>query len=187
MSDDRYGQILKSLCLGVVLLSNAFVFVPLTLYVGNATEFPVSFYSILGMYVRPMVAFLLLFTLFGVLLKRSVFRRYLGILAIGLFALQVVLAALTVMGNSDALKAQPFLMGSPDALENIHSYSTKGNVLHVIVDSFQADVFDELVNEENRSSLRDGLDGFVFFLQGTSGCFPADAHDCTRVAQWKNL
>ena len=82
MSDDRYGQILKSLCLGVVLLSNVFVFVPLTLYVGNATEFPVSFYSILGMYVRPMVAFLLLFTLFGALLKRSVFRRYLGILAI---------------------------------------------------------------------------------------------------------
>jgi len=151
------------------------------------------------MYVRPMVAFLSLFTLFGVLLKRSVFRRYLGILAIvgilfwlqgnlllwnygvldgraidwdrgvwrvwvdaaiwifamgfaacatlrfrrliiqfaiGLFAPQVVLTALTVMGNSDALKAQPFLMGSPDALKNIHSYSTKGNVLHVIADGF---------------------------------------------------
>jgi hypothetical protein len=91
--------------------------------------------------------------------------------AIGVFALQLVLGALTVVRSADQLTTNPLLSATPNALNEFHGYSSKANVLHIIADGFQADIFDEIVNEENGRSLRGGLEGFVFYKEHL-GAFP---------------
>jgi hypothetical protein len=56
--------------------------------------------------------------------------------------------------------------------QELFEFSQQGNVLHIIADGFQSDIFEELVNENLQSGrIVDALDGFTFFPDNL-GVFP---------------
>ena len=56
--------------------------------------------------------------------------------------------------------------------EDIYNFSSESNVLHLMLDAFQTDVFDDLINHESLGQrYRKELKGFVFFNE-TLGTFP---------------
>lgn len=52
-----------------------------------------------------------------------------------------------------------------DSPKKIFEFSTRQNVIHIICDTFQADVFQEIIDED--AGVRSALDGFTFFKETT--------------------
>ena len=77
----RELQTAKALGLGAILASYIFLFAPFTLYVGNLDEFTTSFPTILSFYLRPAAFVIAVCGLVGIVLRPSVFRGYLVLLA----------------------------------------------------------------------------------------------------------
>ncbi len=231
----RELQIVKAMGLGAILASNIFLFVPLTLYVGNPDEFAVSLSTILGLYLRPAIFLIAAFGLIGAFLTESVFRRYLillaaislllwvqgnmlvweyglmngrgidwaqdawrgwidlgiwfGVILIGIvfhrrierpivylavatFSLQLIFALVVGIQNRPVLAEKADNKFSADALMQIQRFSSRKNVLHIVLDGFQSDVFEEIVSDrEDGARFRSALKGFVFFRENM-GVFP---------------
>lgn len=91
--------------------------------------------------------------------------------SVTIFGLQLILIAFTVATNWSNHFTRPEHRTS-DALVENYRFSSKMNVVHLIIDGFQSDVFNEIINEgdEGRGFLS-RLDGFVFF-QEHLGVFP---------------
>jgi hypothetical protein len=81
--------------------------------------------------------------------------------------LQAALAALTLAIHPPR-PPPPVVTG--DALRAMSRFSPERNVLHIIADGFQSDVFADLLAEDG-GALRQQLDGFVFF-EDHLGAFP---------------
>ena len=235
MHDGRGLQTTKAIGLSTIVVANILLFTPLTLYVGNVDEFTTSILSILNIYLLPTVTLIALFTLVGVLLARTMFPRYLIILAmtsillwiqgnllvweyglldgrsidwakeswrgwldlgiwggglifamvfsnrvgsliirtaVAIFALQLSLTLFTVSQSSSAFSEKSQFGAAPAALDKIYQFSSKGNVLHIIADGFQSDIFEEIINDSKDGKLlANALDGFVFFKENM-GAFP---------------
>ena len=75
--------------------------------------------------------------------------------------------ALMVLAFSTAGGATAEWKG-PDA--SMFELSRKQNIVHIVLDAFQSDFFDEILNED-RKELDDKLSGAVFFADHT-GAFP---------------
>ena len=61
---------------------------------------------------------------------------------------------------------------SADALQDVVDFSKNQNVLHILIDAFQADVFEDLVNApELKDGYDQSFDGFVYYRE-TLGVFP---------------
>ena len=87
-------------------------------------------------------------------------------LAFAIFSVQLVLLAFTSVRNADTLRAISQVRHSADALDS------KKNVLHIVLDGFQSDVFAEIVNKETDSErYRSAMQGFVFYKEHM-GVFP---------------
>jgi hypothetical protein len=55
---------------------------------------------------------------------------------------------------------------SADALMEMQRFSSRKNVLHIVLDGFQSDVFEEIVSERvDGARFRSALKGFVFFRE----------------------
>ena len=50
-------------------------------------------------------------------------------------------------------------------------FSPESNVLHIVMDGFQSDIFAEIINDSDNASLGDALEGFTLFAEHT-GSFP---------------
>jgi len=231
----RELQAVKSIGLSTVLVLNIFLFIPFTLYVGNFNEFTVSMSSILGAYLRPIIFFIAVFTLFGILLNSTAFPRYMAILAVtsillwlqgnlmvweyGLldgrsidwskdtwrgwvdlgiwasaltfalfsghrtgrliirsavvvFSLQIALVLFMSIQSAQAFSDKPQIKHTGDSPNEIYRFSSRENVLHIIADGFQSDIFEEIVNDgKDGDRFSKALDGFVFFKENM-GVFP---------------
>ena len=91
-------------------------------------------------------------------------------LAYALAALQTVaiVIALGVAGRGLAL---PATVSANDFEQSLH-FSTGRNVLHIILDGFQADIFDEIISNDDSGQLfREALAGFTFYREH-GGAFP---------------
>ena len=108
----------------------------------------------------------------GTLLLLAGFAR--RVIAIGPLASQmlIVVQALLVVvlivqpeGELDGHSAQ-----WDDPPQGIYEFSTNQNVIHIVLDAFQSDVFREIV-EEDRARFDRELEGFVFFVDN-AGVFP---------------
>ena len=92
--------------------------------------------------------------------------------AVAVFGLQLVVLAYSGFQNADGLLAKSQATYSADALQEIQRFSSTQNVLHIILDGFQADVFDEITsNDVVGPHYRSALQGFTFFKDNL-GAFP---------------
>jgi len=92
--------------------------------------------------------------------------------SIMLFSLQLVLLGFLSI-------REPGIWGRKDLPpggepEGISQFSSKQNVIHIMLDGFQSDVFHEII-DENRQYYTD-MEGFVFFEEATT------AHNCTTLS-----
>jgi len=93
-------------------------------------------------------------------------------LAVAIFSLQFAILVFTCIQNTDALLSKAKSYNTPNALNEIYRFSPELNVLHIILDSFQADIFNEIINDEKQGeSYKEALDGFIFFKEHM-GVFP---------------
>lgn len=96
-----------------------------------------------------------------------------------LFVAAVVMAVVQIAGATISIAQQPGAVltasngQSQDNLSDmVFRFSTSRNVLHIVMDGFQSDIFEEIINEgEPGKRMRDALDGFVFFKENM-GAFP---------------
>jgi len=96
-------------------------------------------------------------------------------LAVTIFSLQLIILAFTGIQNADGLLEKAHSSSSPDALREIYRFSSGRNVLHIILDGFQADVFRDIISisdELEDGHYRSALDGFIFFEEHM-GVFPS--------------
>jgi len=91
--------------------------------------------------------------------------RIIPVASIVLFFLQCVFVGLTSMQQPQIWEKAPFLT-SP---QKIFEFSTQQNVIHIILDCFQADIFQTILDQEPHYS--SALQGFTFFKE-TTGAAP---------------
>ena len=82
--------------------------------------------------------------------------RFICLLLVGLQCVYMMIASL---GSEDGFWHREGSFADTPSAE-IYQYSQNRNVVHVLLDAFQTDVFEELVAEEN---LGDKLDGFILY------------------------
>ncbi len=85
MTSGRIAQLVSGTAIGSALLANIFLFLPLTLFLGNEKEFSVSFGSILVTYVAPAITLIAIVAIVSMLLPKKAFRTFaviLGVLSI---------------------------------------------------------------------------------------------------------
>lgn len=229
MSGARTRQAAMGAVVGAIIAANVFLFMPFTLYVGNGSEFTVSFDAIFKVYL-PLAAFVVgILSLFAMLLPRSLYLMFLSVMAAaslllwlqgnllvwdyglldgrsidwsvkawrGWLEVALWVIALAVAGVGYRQLSQPiirtalviFLLqtavfafnwtqytpelseradagNAAEALSNIHRFSSQENVVHIIADGFQSDIFAELTAQgELGKRLATALDGFTFFRE----------------------
>jgi len=235
MHSMRGIQTAKTIGIGGILALNIFLFIPITLYIGNYQEITVSFTSIISLYLKPAIFLIALLALLGIVLRHNTFTRYLAVLAmicillwlqgnllvwdyglldgssidwnedawrgwldvgiwiiaitfsviannriskiiirtaIVIFFLQLSLTLFTSIQNTNKFEKTAKQGQDTEALSEIYKFSSEKNVLHIIADGFQSDIFEELVSNTNEGNqFSNTLDGFVFFKENL-GAFP---------------
>jgi len=96
-----------------------------------------------------------------------------GVLIVSLLCLLQCAALLVTMTNaSDALNRQSEFAQAAAMPDTTYRFSKEDNVLLVILDGFQSDVFDYIIREPRHGPVIQGaLRGFVYY-RGTMGAFP---------------
>lgn len=88
--------------------------------------------------------------------------------SIVLVSLQTILLVFTSFQQPEVWKTKSTVsLSAPDEL---FEFSSKQNVIHIILDAFQSDIFQEIINEDINYYGKI-LDGFTFFKE-TTGSFP---------------
>ncbi len=235
IENERRKAVFRRMRLEIILLANIFLFIPVTIYVGNYGEFKTPIWKILHLYSIPALTLLALFAVVGFLIRGELLRRYTVVLAAlivlvwfqgsvvvwdyGLmdgqaidwskdswrgwvdlaawstmllgaivyyhniekpivqmayvaFLIQLVFFSCNVIELGDRLFSKSVASNSNDSLSEIHKFSTEKNVLHIVLDGFQSDVFEELITSKAiGGQYRSALKGFVFYNE-TMGVFP---------------
>jgi len=100
-------------------------------------------------------------------LKQHIIRA-----ALAVFFLQATVFAYNWMKYAPEKLASPDAQNVADVLSKIHQFSSKKNVVHIIADGFQSDIFAEITSKgELGTRLTTALDGFTFFPEHM-GVFP---------------
>ena len=212
---------------GLILAAHVFIFLPLSLYIGNSGDFSVSFANILQvswrfpaalvvllglvtylMPAKPAKWFLCLLAVvcvlswtqsqllvwdYGLLDGRLIdwsetswrgyvdlavwlagftcvlfffekTMRYAQQLAIVLLLLQMGLSAVLWVKHRDDLTKQELLGSVEQASLNVLEFGERDNIVHIIADGFQADIFSEIAQESYQGeSIAALLAGFTYF------------------------
>jgi len=85
MTSGRITQLVSGTAIGSAFLANLFLFLPLTLFLGNEKEFSVSFGAILIPYIAPAITLMAIVAIISMLLPRKIFRAFvatIGVLSI---------------------------------------------------------------------------------------------------------
>lgn len=228
MAADQKNRVLLLVLLAGWISLKIFFLCPLTIYVTNAEEMTVAYYSLALLFLIPFLASVAILVFLGMALPAAPQRVYVAILAAigGLLWLQgdvllwnygpldgsfidwnreawrgyvdssmwlaVVVAALYwkrqlvarvwtgvllllaiqvgslfFMKPWDALvqKTEPFVE-SLDLPERLVRFSASDNVIHIVLDGFQSDVFEEIV--ESSKHYVESFEGFTFFREATT-------------------
>ena len=93
------------------------------------------------------------------LFRPGILFRHARFICLMLIGMQFGNLLVTSFGNEEGFWHREGSFADMPA-DEIYQYSQNRNVVHLVMDAFQTDVFEELVDEEN---LRDKLDGFVLY------------------------
>lgn len=89
------------------------------------------------------------------------------------FAIFLIQSVMTVYGaktNWEKLRSKH--INEAGALQKIHEFSSQKNIVHLLLDGYQSDIFEVLINhKEAGDPIRSALDGFVFYKE-TLAAFP---------------
>ncbi|MCZ6577059.1 MAG: hypothetical protein O6950_11550 [Gammaproteobacteria bacterium] len=112
----------------------------------------------------------------GVILAAVFFHRRLEkpiiYTAVVTFSLQLTFSLFTGIQSAPTLLENSEIKTSSSTLREMYRFSSHKNVLQIILDGFQSDVFEEIINDdEDGKRLASGLEGFVFFKENL-GVFP---------------
>jgi len=112
-----------------------------------------------------------LLVLLGTYLGYRRFGRPVALAAAASFLIQLV-SLLPMIFSGDAVATQSG-KGSLDegAYAAMSQFSRNGNVLHIVMDGFQSDIFSEIVEDPEYGWIADSLTGFTFFDEH-AGTFP---------------
>ena len=87
------------------------------------------------------------------------------------FFIQLITVFYTGFENRNKLN-KPDILRSNNTLQELYKFSAKNNVLHLMLDGFQSDVFEELMaHQVLGKKYRSDFSGFVFYRE-TLGIFP---------------
>lgn len=93
------------------------------------------------------------------------------IFAVLLFIMQILSVSYGTVRNFDKITITQKKQGD-DILKNLANFSLKKNVLHLVLDGFQADVFENLINIKRLGKhYRKNFSGFIFYNEAL-GVFP---------------
>lgn len=91
--------------------------------------------------------------------------------ALAVFAIQSIAAGISLAGNDSALVTRSDVTGTIEAKEAVFRFSKTRNVVHIVMDGFQSDIFSAIMNDPAHVAYKDELQGFTFF-QDNLGIFP---------------
>jgi hypothetical protein len=87
------------------------------------------------------------------------------------FFIQIIMMAYTV-STSDIKFDKEYLDDNEKVLHEIQRFSLQHNIVHILLDGYQSDIFEDLIEDENiGNKIRSSFDGFVFYRE-TLGVFP---------------
>lgn len=90
--------------------------------------------------------------------------------AIAIFLIQLVMTFSSAVRNSDRLDNRR--SSNTEVLQQYFKFSSQHNIVHILLDGYQSDIFEDLVQHEKLGeSIRSSLDGFVFYKENL-GIFP---------------
>lgn len=93
-------------------------------------------------------------------------------IALTLFAVQLCVSLFSIFSYERESKTQTHSENYAELQENIYSFSKTQNVVQIIADGFQSDIFEEILSEGERGRrLAEAMDGFRFFRDHL-GAFP---------------
>lgn len=221
------------LCISFLITVNLFLFLPFVIYQGNIDEFPVPFTSILSFFLTPAVGLSLVLMAIGLLLPKTLQRRYISVLfivgvlillqgnflvwkyglldgqgidwarspwrgyvdgllwgillvlgyffyrqihriiapvTIVLIFLQLFFIGFSIAQKSETWKEKEKILCPLLPPEELFQFSSRQNVIHILMDAFQSDIFQEII-EQDPDFYYNALQGFTFFRE-TTGSFP---------------
>ncbi len=235
MKDSRMQPLLKGAGLGIILATYPFIFIPVSIYLGNIDEFSVPLITIIKSYL-PLIALTmglaaliatllpvgarnkllvliaalsLLFWIQGTilvwdyglldgreiewsantwrgLLDSSVWVAMLIValfvanrigvvviqLAVAIFVMQAMMVGYNWLVHADEIESKSAAGADDKTKDQIYRFSSKQNVLHILADGFQSDIFEELIAEgEHGNRLAQAMQGFSFYREHL-GAFP---------------
>ncbi len=101
----------------------------------------------------------------------SRFRKPLLIMALVTFSIQLVSAVVLFFDGSGADLFGSSATAYADGQDEMPRFSKTSNIVHIVMDGFQADVFGEIVAESSTVDFQRELRGFTFF-EGNLGAYP---------------
>jgi hypothetical protein len=235
MSDSRIQPLLKGAGLGLILAAYPFVFIPITIYLGNIDEFSVPLITIIKSYL-PLIVLTVGLTALSVMLVPVAARNKLLVLiatlsvlfwiqgnilvwnyglldgrvidwsaktwqgwldssvwvallivalfivnrisavviwiAVAIFVTQAMMAGYNWLVHADEIKSKSAAVADDKSRDQIYRFSSKQNVLHILADGFQSDIFEELIAEGGQGKrLAQAMQGFSFY-RDHMGAFP---------------
>lgn len=99
-------------------------------------------------------------------------QRPLVTAALVVVALQAALVAASAFQHRDALALKASKRLTANKLQEMARFSSDRNVLHIVLDSFQADIFKEIVSGPDGAAIQAAMPGFTFFEEHL-GTYPA--------------
>ncbi|MBT8080938.1 MAG: LTA synthase family protein [Gammaproteobacteria bacterium] len=92
--------------------------------------------------------------------------------ALAVFAVQLVFSAIAGVRDRSLLVRAESAVPADEALSETYDFSRSRNVLHLVMDGFQTDIFEELIGEDqNRQDFARALEGFTLY-RNNLGAFP---------------
>ena len=102
--------------------------------------------------------------------RHKIFRN-LQQFVIVIFFIQIIMMAYTASTSSIKFDKE-YPSNNENVLQEIHRFSSQHNIVHILLDGYQSDIFEDLIEDENVGDiLRSSFDGFVFYKE-TLGVFP---------------
>jgi len=97
------------------------------------------------------------------ILLHSRLRKVLIFAAVGTLSVQIISVAMTHSGSRAALISSQNFASDIEGKAAIKRFSRNQNVVHIVMDGFQADIFQDIVNDPSNDSVKSQLQGFTFF------------------------
>lgn len=97
-------------------------------------------------------------------------RKFLRTAALGTVAIQILIAAMTLLGNADIVSSKG-VIANTDGRDAVMRFSKQHNIVHIVMDGFQSDIFANILAGSSERDIKTELRGFVYY-EDNLGAYP---------------